>query len=437
MRDKRLKALRAREAELVGEARAMYDAADKAGTPLTEEQRARDEAIETELEEIAGEVQGIERQQGREQRLTAGTNRVPADPAEPASIYGAEGGFGQMLRDVHTARATGRVPEQLAEHHAMQAAATGLNETVPQDGSFLVQTDVSAEILRRTYEIGALSSRTRRIPISATSNGLKVNAIDETSRANGSRWGGIAVNWTEEAGQLQGTKPKFRQIELGLKKLGALVYATDELLADTVALESVVRQALPEEINFRVEDAIMNGTGAGQPMGYLNSGAIVTVAKESDQAAATVVYENIIKMWSRMHARSRQAAVWLINQDVEPQLFTMKLDVGTGGAPVYLPPGGASVSPYGTLFGRPVIPVEYCSTVGTVGDIQLVDLSQYLMIDKGSISSASSMHVRFEWEEQVFRFTYRVDGQSIWRSALTPMNGSNTQSPFIVLATRA
>ena len=168
------------------------------------------------------------------------------------------------------------------------------------------------------------------------------------------------------------------------------------------------------------------------------SPALVTVAKEAGQPAATLQPENIIKMWSRCYNRSRLNSVWFINQDIEPQLFTLAIQVGTGGGTVYMPPGGLSSQPYGTLFGRPVIPIEQCATLGTTGDIVLADMSQYLLIDKGGVQSASSIHVRFVNDESVFRFVYRVDGQPIWHSPLTPYKGSsNTVSPFITLATRA
>jgi len=164
---------------------------------------------------------------------------------------------------------------------------------------------------------------------------------------------------------------------------------------------------------------------------------VVSVAKEAGQAAATLVTANIFKMWSRMWARSRSNAVWFINQDIEPQLMALDIPVGTGGMPVYLPQGGLSQSPFGTLLGRPVIPVEYAATLGTVGDICLADLSQYILIDKGGVEAASSIHVQFLTDETAFRFVYRVDGQPAWNAPLTPFKGTNTLSPFVSLATRA
>jgi len=317
-------------------------------------------------------------------------------------------------------------------------AALGLNETVPSDGGFLVQQDFSAELLQDAFETGILASRCKRIPISNNANSIKINGIDETSRAT-TRYGGILAYWEEEAAEKTATKPKFRKIELTLKKLIGLCYATDELLEDSAALEGIVKTGFASEFAFRLDDAIFNGTGAGQPLGILNSGSLVSVAKEAGQAADTVMAENVINMYSRLFATSRPNAVWLINQNVEPQLFQMSLAVGTGGIPVYMPAGGLSGQPYGTLFGRPVLPIEQAATLGDLGDIVFADLpGGYLLAEKGGIKSDMSIHVRFEYDESCFRFVLRVDGQPVRNVALTPAKGGAnfTQSHFIALAAR-
>jgi len=137
-----------------------------------------------------------------------------------------------------------------------------------------------------------------------------------------------------------------------------------------------------------------------------------------------------------MWAPSRRNAVWLIDQSCEPQLYQLNLDVGTGGVALYQPPGGLSQTPYATLMGRPLIASEYCQTLGTQGDILLLDFNEYQMIEKGGMQSASSIHVRFVYDETVFRFVYRCDGISKWNATLTPFNSTVTQSPFIALASR-
>lgn len=428
-----IKELRQQKVELIKEGREVLDKAKKEERNLSDKEYERFKEIDQKLDDIDAHIEREERQMDLERALASqpDDNEAQDQRNRPTSEQRIYGDLGSFLADIALASS----PDGNQRAAANLRAATGMGETVGSDGGFLVQQDFSSELLKRTYEFGEISSRVRKVTVSG--NGLKINAVDETSRANGSRWGGVLVYWADEAEAVTAKKPKLRQIELNLKKMFGLAYATEELLEDADALESIYSQAFTEEMNFKLEDGIINGIGGGQMLGIMNSAAVVEVAKETGQAANSIKYENINNMWSRMWSRSRRNAVWLINQDCEPQLDTMSVPVGTGGVPVYLPPGGASATPYATLKGRPVIPVEYCATVGTAGDIILADLSQYIMIDKGGIKANSSMHVRFIYDEMTFKFTYRADGQPIWNSALTPKNGSNTLSPYVTLATRA
>jgi HK97 family phage major capsid protein len=303
--------------------------------------------------------------------------------------------------------------------------ATGMNEAIPSQGGFLVQQDMQAGILQRMYGVGSLLSRFN--PMTVSGNGMLMNAIDETSRANGSRFGGVLGYWLNEGGTKTASRPKFRQIDLKLKKVAALCYATDELLEDATALESWINQYVPEELRFRVEDAIMNGDGVGKPLGILNSPALVSAVRTD---ANEIDHLDIARMWARRWVGVSDY-VWFAS----PNIFTQLISMSIGNFPVYMPPGGLSGAPYGSLFGRPLIETEYNPALGSVGDLLLASPSQYALIQKGGIQSASSIHVQFLTDETAFRFVYRVDGEPAWNSALTPFNGSgDTVSPFVALA---
>ncbi len=316
-------------------------------------------------------------------------------------------------------------------------AVSGLSEGIPSGGGFLVQQDFSDELLRMTHNTGILANLTRKQIISAKSNSIKIPGVDETSRTDGNRWGGIRAYWQGEADALQKSKPKFRMIQLGLSKLTGLVYLTEELLDDTAALESFVSQGFAEEFGFKIDDAIINGNGVGMPQGIINSNTLVSVIKETGQAATTIVAENIEKMYSRIFPTSVGNSKFYINQDCWPSLFQLHHAVGTGGVSMFIPAGGINQTPFGTLLGRPIQPIEQCQTLGTKGDIFLADFSKYITADKGTMKSASSIHVRFLNDELVMRFTMRFDGQPVRDTALTPFKGSNTQSAFISLNTRS
>lgn len=343
--------------------------------------------------------------------------------------------FGEFALAVKEACQPGKKPDERLL--LLTRAASGLGEATGSDGGFLVPPEFSQRLLERVYAQENLLARSDNYTVGG--NSITFPRTAETSRANGSRWGGVRAYWREEGDQASATKPAFGRLQLNLHKLFVLIHVSDELLADVqgLALEQYLLRVATDEINFVVSDAILNGTGVGQPLGILNSGCLVTVAKESGQAAASVVSDNIVKMWARLFGPCRANAVWLINQDVEPQLHLMT--VGTGGSQLaaYLPPGGLSAKPYATLLGRPVLPVEWCATLGTAGDIILADLRHYVTIGKGLVESALSLHLRFDYDESTFRFIFRVDGQPWWASALTPYKGSNTQSCFVTLATRA
>lgn len=379
-----------------------------------------------------------------EKRLADETAALAAQPSTRLAVVKdvadklaeAPGGgfksFGEKLQHVIAAGKGNVMPDP-----RLLAGPTGLGETVAADGGFAVGTDYATGIMEKVYDTGQILGKVKRIPVSSGANSMKLPAIDESSRADGSRSGGVRAYWLEEAGALTASQPKIRQNSLTLKKVGALVYLTDELMQDAPALEAWVMQNLPGELVFKIEDAIVNGDGSGKPLGWNSGDAAISVSKETGQAAATFTYANATKMWSRMWGRSRGNSLWLVDQSVEPQLFQMSLPVGTGGSAVFMPAGGASESPFATLFGRPIVPVEYCAALGTVGDVQLVDPTQYTLIDKGGVQFASSMHVQFLTDQMALRFIMRVDGLPDWNSALTPKSGGPTLSPYVKLATRA
>lgn len=430
----RLREWRARRASLVADARAILDAPENAAG-LTEAATKDYAAIKGNIDRLNASIAEAEALQSEDERAEAVADANATAAAPPKPDKPAFASFGEQLQQI--ARAGMNKGGSVDNRLVFQMAA-GANESIPSEGGFLVQSDFSTELLNGMHEMGELISRVRRIPISANSNGIKLPAIDEVSRANGSRFGGVRTYWANEAGTVTATQPKFRDIELKLNKLMGIGYATEELLADAVALESVLQTAFMEELTFATEDAIINGVGAGQLLGILNSGALVTVNKDSGQAADTVTTTNILNMWARTPIRSRKSLVWVINQDVEPLLYPLTLGSGTAVSLLYTPPGvNGNNSQYGLLMGRPVIPIEYAATVGDAGDIILFDPQSYVMIDKGGIAQAASMHVRFVYEEMCFRFTFRVDGQPVWNKPVTPLKGTNTISPYVTLQARA
>jgi len=333
----------------------------------------------------------------------------------------------------------GVAPHVAAVLHApeLQAAASGASSGVPESGGVLVKNEWNTSLLTRVQEEGHLAGRCFPMPIGEGSDGVEAPYVDETSRATGSRWGGVQVYRAAEAAAMTGAQVKLGKFELRLEDLVGLFYATDRVLRDATLLEALAMKAFGSEFAFKLDDEIARGTGAGQCLGIIGNAPTVSVAKETNQVAATIVFENIIKMYSVLLARCMPGAEWFINQTVLPQLFKMYLAVGTAGVPVYLPANGVSATPYGTLMGLPVNVIEQASALGTVGDIILANLhNDYALISK-PMTQASSIHVLFTSNQTTFRWVWPVIGKPVLAAAITPYKGSGTFGPFVTLATRA
>jgi len=447
MNDK-LKLLQQEHARLVARQKEIIESTPL-GEARSEELEAEFQANKGKLNAVNSSIEDVKALSTEEDKLVTVANDIPTPTAAGNDVevgaYRPESKpwDGQSLQEkfgcfLSAVRVAGAPHGKLDPRLGPLAAASGQSEGVPADGGFLVEKQFVDDVLVKTYQAGEFLNRTERINLSnPNANGLKIKRLKQISRRDGSRWGGLRAYWLAEAGSYTSSTTSFELLELELNKLIGLCYATEELLADYSALGQVIQRAFVEEFRFKVEDACFNGSGAGQPLGILNSNGRVTVAKETAQAATTIVAENIEKMWSRADIRSRQRMVWFINQDTEPQLIGLSKTVGTGGFPLFTPAGSYRDQPFSMIFGRPVIPMEYCATLGTEGDIIFADPMEYLLIDKGAVRSDSSIHVRFLYGETTFRFMYRVDGQPSIKEPLTPYKGSNTTSPFVTLATRS
>lgn len=405
----------------------VYDPAANAKA-LEDEATAKAAQAAQIAEIVKAEVAAIVDKGKPSDRVTVVTDAADKNPADGFKS------FGEFMGGVANAKTGKGFDPRLSK------ALLGQNETVDSEGGFLIPAEFRATLLEKTWAESQVASRCQTMPMST--NLLQIPFVVEKSRADSAtRYGGVQAYWVAEGATITASQAAFGLLELKPKKLAAVSYASSEMLADSpISMEAIIYGLSAKALAFELDQAVIKGTGAGMPQGILNAPALVSVSKEAGQTATTLVTENLVKMWSRLHAGSRANAVWFINQDVIPQLMTATIAVGTAGQLTYMPPGGLSGAPYATLMGRPIVEIEHCSTLGTVGDVILADMSQYILAQKngGAIDAQTSIHVAFLTDQSAFRFTTRMDGQSWWESAVTPNTSSaNTLSPFVVLNTRA
>jgi len=461
-----MEALQARLVELQQSATNIQARADAEKRPLSQDETREIEQIFQAFEEVEADIerrtkldeisQRMAAPQGRRtspDQLPGDANGDPAgDPApqnaqqsapartqhrpvfaSPRQTDAGKWGFrtvGEYLNAVVRASAKGAQPDPRLIANAPTSFG---QEGVGADGGFAVPPDFRTQIVQKVMGEASLLSRT---DVNTSSSNSMTVPVDETTPWQST--GGIQATWESEGGQKGQSKPALTEKTVKLNKLVALVPLTDELLEDAPAMAGYVNRKAPEKIDFKVNEAIIKGTGVGQPLGILNSGGTISVSPESGQTADTVRFANIVNMWGRMAASSKPNAVWLANQDIEAQLMQMSFPGSGTAVPVYLPPGGLSAAPYGTLLGRPLITSEAMPALGDAGDLILADMSQYLSLVKGGgVRQDVSIHLWFDFDVTAFRFVLRIGGQPWYNSPIVRPDGQPTRGYFIALGERA
>lgn len=348
-------------------------------------------------------------------------------------------GFGEFLGAVRDFRMFGKYDPRLeyvnADGKIISGEATKtLTEGTDSAGGFLVYEEYRKELQMLELEQAVIRPGATVLPM--RSDAINIPAVDETSRAS-NFYGGVVGYWIDEAATKTSSEPKFRNVKLIAKKLAGYTKISNELLADSgIAMEPLLTKMFAGVWGYMEDDAYINGSGVGRPLGIMNSGALVTVTRSAN---LHVYFKDLAKMVARMLPGSFQRSVFLINQEVFPELITLTTSnttLATGANAIWINPNqGAAQALPGTIFGRPFYITDKCAALGTTGDIILLDRSHYLIGDRQPITIDVSTHVGFVTDETYYRFVLRVDGQPWLNSALTPAHGTDTLSPFVVLST--
>jgi len=349
--------------------------------------------------------------------------RGPRDPKDYNSLFGMDSRYEWKDKESTFFQAvfSGRYHPGLIR--------AGMTETVPSDGGFLVPSQQAANIHAVSLESEIVQPRCYVQPM--TSNSIKIPAMVIGSHGV-ALFGGFTASYTGEEGTIDEHDPKTRSMELNAKKLTGLIRFSSELSADTPGGMTQIENLCGKGLAWYRDRAFLKGTGAGQPLGILNAPCVVTVAKETGQKKETIVYENLIKMMSRMFAGSFSNSVWVAHQSTIPQLLSLSLAIGVGGSAI---PVMSQINGQFTILTRPVLFTEKVESLGTKGDIGLFDFSQYVVGLRSEMRFDTSIHVAFAQDMILSRIIERHDGQPLWNEALT-LEGGTTVSPFVLLGDR-
>jgi HK97 family phage major capsid protein len=429
-----IKVLRDKKAALLKEANELQ-AKDAAGT-ITEAELTRLNAItDDELPKVNASIARTEKLMDEQRTMApaAGLDPVPAgtaarsgDNRDPTCGFANVADFAIAVRGACTPATASFADPRLAA--VPRAAPTNFHEGGGSSGEGF---ELPTQMRDQMWELVTDQDDILMLTDLETTSARQVEGTADESTP----WGatGVQAYWRSEGGQMTASKMATKGRVTNLHELYAFVLASEELLEDAPRLNTRLTTKSAQAISWKASDAVIYGKGEGSPLGWMNAACKVEVAKESGQAAKTVVAANVLNMYSRLLVAQGDQPFWLANRDTVPQLATMKISE----VPVWMPPNGLISAPGGILLGYPVRFSEHAQTLGTAGDLQLVSPKGYYAARRtAGVNFASSMHLYFDYAIQAFRWTFRIGGQPHLSAAVAAAHGNATKSHFVTLAAR-
>lgn len=442
---KRLMELRQRAEKLSADAAALLDEADSEGRDLTEAETSKYNEIEAELADVLQQVQAGENTSARRASLTSTAAALAIAPAlavaSPDEQLLQTGGFANIAEFAVAVRQAAPQVSGIVDPRLNQIREAEMNQLKQMgqpanfhsgsgaDGEgFMLPTQFREEVWELMLGMEDLLTT---VDLEDTSARQVDYVADESTP-----WGasGVQAYWRGEAEKMIASKLATDGRSLTLHEIYAFVIATEELLEDAPRLNGRLTRRSAEAINWKVNDSIVYGTGSGQPRGVAGHPSEISVAKESSQAADTIVADNVLKMFSRLMVAPGDSPYWLATRDVVPQLAQMTI----GQQPVWTPPNGLIDAPGGFLLGYPIRFTEHASQLGSKGDIRLWSPRGYYAVRRTQgLQFASSMHLFFDYNMQAFRWTFRFAGQPHLSAPVQLPRNQTTKSHFVTLDERS
>lgn len=413
--------LRQETHETLTEARKIYDAGTADGKSLSGEQANKINELIKKAEGLRAQADAIERLHTAENAERQAQATAEVQPS-PATGYGT-----RPVR--RTVEQRGRYFQQLARGETPErlVGEDWSGEYSDAAGAQMIPPDVRMDMQGIIFVPGSLAGSLNSATTNSNATEWPVDSDYDFQVSTG-----LAPNWSTECTTTAAGVVSIGNKTLTLRECDGLAKISLNQLEDGPYVGTMIPQKLARKIGFKLENALVNGAvdATTNPRGLLTAACAVTVAAESSQKAGTVVIDNILKMVAA--CTCGPGTFWLHNKRVMPACA--KLTIGT--QPVFIP-GGSVINKVGnTLMGFPMVESLFCPTLGTIGDLMLIDPAGYIILQKGGLRIDVTKDRYFELKQVGFRAILRVDGQPILSSAIT-LPDSTTVSPIVKLATRS
>lgn len=345
--------LRAKRAEMWNAAKDFLEKHRTEKGTLTAEDDATYTRMEQDITDLSKEIARLERQQQIDHELSQPVaTPIFSKPSTTAQIK-----TGRASEEYRQAMLT-------ALRTNFKQVSNVMQESVAADGGYLVPEELDSRLIMKLSEENVLRKLGHVI---TTSGDHKINiAATEPAAA-----------WVDEGDTLTWGNGTFAQVLLDAHKLHVAVKVTEELLYDSAFdLETYIAEEFGKALANAEENAFLNGTGTGQPLGIFAETGGGTVAVNLP-AGSNITADNIITLVYALKRPYRKNAVFIMNDATVAAIRKLKDLNG-----VYMWQPALTAGEPDKLFGYPVYTSAYCPA----SKIAFGDFSYYNIGDRGTRS---------------------------------------------------
>ena len=401
---------------------ASVDEAMKAGTLTDEQAKAFDEASaefdktddaikRMETFEKVSAIMASPRPTVAERQISDRIARGPEAKTEFESI-------GQFMCAVRFNPNDQRLDWHEPDIRGEQSMGTG------SEGGFAVPRQFRPGLLEVAQAPSAVRPRAMVIPAGDPPDSeISMAALDQGSSKN--MYGGVEVSWIAEGASKPETSASLREVRLTPQEVAGFITVTDKLLRNWQASSAILNRLLGGAIVASEEDAFINGSGVGKPLGILQSPALLSYNRAG---AGTVALADILGMEAKMLGMANP--VWLMTPKVRAKIRALNSS-STGGSLIWGDGSVVSGVPQ-TLLGKPALMVQRLPQLGAKGDLCLADFGYYTIKDGSGPFISASEHVEFKKNKTLIKAFWNVMGAPWLNGPITQENG-DIESPFVAL----
>jgi HK97 family phage major capsid protein/HK97 family phage prohead protease len=276
------------------------------------------------------------------------------------------------------------------------------------NASVLAPPEFAAEILKNLVQFSPVRGVARVMSLS----GPEVKIPKRT--------GAPTAHWVTETGDRQETEITYGQATLTPHEIACYIDVSNQLLEDSAYdVASEVAVDLAEEFGRAEGAAFVNGTGTGQPFGFMADTSITQVHAGVDDLATTAKQSTFASSLAgfiyKLPSPYASRGVWMMNRTTIGAIRTLKDSTGR-----FLWADSMTEGQPATLMGRPVVEVPDMPDIAA-GAVPIVfgDMfSSYRIVDRVTLALLRDPYTRATNGMTRFHARRRVGGQVVKAEAV-------------------